>query len=196
METGLVEAKAWAEAEFAGAQLGDQRRTKRLIRVASSLAECPSGTLPSAFPEGCDLKAAYRFFGNEAVTYEEMTRPHFEHTAEACRAPGEYLLIEDTSELDFTGHPAMRGVGRIGNDGGLGLYLHTALAARVERWTETQDPEVILVGLFGQRVWARTDTVRCSQERKKDRLRRPRESQRWAAAIEASPGPPPGAQWG
>jgi len=195
MGTGLMEAEAWAEAEFAGAELGDRRRTKRLIRLAAGLAECPNGTLPSAFREWRDLKAAYRFLGNEAVTYEEVTKPHVEGTAEACRAPGEYLLIEDTTDLDFTGHPAMRGVGRIGNDGGLGLYLHSTLAARVERWTDAQTPEVTLVGLFGQRVWARADTVRCSQERKRDRLQRRRESERWAAAIDASPGPPPGARW-
>jgi len=195
MGTGCMEAKAWAETEFGRVKLGDERRRKRLIRVAASLAECPSGTLPSAFREAQDLKAAYRFFGNEAVTYGEVTKSHRERTAEACRVPGEYLLIEDTTELDFTGHPAVRGLGRIGNDGGLGLYLHSTLAARIERWTGDQEPEADLVGLFAQHVWARTRTRRCRQERKGDRLRRSRESQRWAAAVEASGGPPPGTKW-
>jgi hypothetical protein len=195
METGLMAAGAWAKAEFGAVELGDKRRTKRLVRVATGLAECPSGTLPSAFSEGSDLKGAYRLFGNEAVRYDEVMKPHLERTAAGCQAPGAYLLIEDTSSLDFTGHPAMQGLGRIGDDGGLGLHLHSTLAARIERWSDAQEPEVTLVGLFGQRVWARPETVRCSQESKRDRLKRPRESERWAAAVETSAGPPPGVQW-
>lgn len=195
METGLMTAGGWAEAEFGAVELGDKRRTKRLVHVAAGLAECPSGTLPSAFPAGGDLKGAYRLFGNEAVRYEEVIGPHLDRTAASCQAPGEYLLIEDTSSLDFTGHPAMRGLGRIGDDGGLGLHLHSTLAARIERWSDAQEPEVTLVGLFGQRVWARPETVRCSQESKRARLCRSRESERWAAAVEASPGPPPGVRW-
>ena len=195
METGLMEAKAWAQMEFGRVELADQRRTKRLVRVAARLAEYPSGTLPSAFAAPKELKAAYRFFGNESVTYAEMVAPHFGRTRETAGVGGEYLLIEDTTELDFTGHPATRGVGRIGNDGGLGLYVHTTLATRVERWNVGQEPEVTLVGLFGQDVWARTTPARRGRERKRDRLLRPRESDYWAASVAASGGPPPGARW-
>jgi len=39
-----------------------------------------------------------------------------------CRQAGEYLLIEDTTALDFTGHWATEDLGRIGDDGGQGLF--------------------------------------------------------------------------
>jgi hypothetical protein len=52
----------WAQMEFALVQLGDQRRTQRLVKLATRLAESPGGTLPQALPQWEELKAAYRFF--------------------------------------------------------------------------------------------------------------------------------------
>jgi len=37
--------------EFSDADLGDGRRSKRLVQVASALGQCPSGTLPQAFAD-------------------------------------------------------------------------------------------------------------------------------------------------
>jgi len=44
-------------------------------------------------------------------------------------------------------------------------------------------------------IWARRDATRCCQEKKADRLRRARESQRWAAVFEETGGPGPAARW-
>ena len=46
MET-LQNAEAWAVETFGGAELGDPRRTDRLVKVASALGENPSVSLPS-----------------------------------------------------------------------------------------------------------------------------------------------------
>ena len=62
----------WAQMEFSSAQLGDKRRTERLVTVAEGLARHPGGTLPQAFPEWAELKAAYRFFSQPEITYEEI----------------------------------------------------------------------------------------------------------------------------
>src|SRR5712691_10284714 len=101
MSTTLLTPAQWAESEFASARLGDRRRTARLVKIATHLAQSPSGTLPQAFPEWSELKAAYRFFNQPKVTFEQIQRPHWEHTRALCQEPGQYLLIEDTSELDY-----------------------------------------------------------------------------------------------
>ena len=62
----------WAQHEFAFASLGDQRRTKRLVNIATHLAASPGGTLPQAFPDWAELKAAYRFFGQRGVTFDRV----------------------------------------------------------------------------------------------------------------------------
>jgi hypothetical protein len=129
MCTTLDTPQQWAQLEFSNAELGDARRTRRLVEVAAALTQTPSGTLPQALPGWAELKAAYRLFSNSEVTYQAIITPHLERTRQSCTEPGEYLWVEDTTLLDYTSHRALRGVGRIGNDGGLGMLLHSAGAS-------------------------------------------------------------------
>jgi len=120
MITTVLAPAQWAQMEFALARLGDQRRTQRLVKIATRLAQSPGGTLPQAMPQWGELKAAYRFFSQPRNSYEPILRPHWERTQAACQEPGEYLLIEDTTLLDYSSHPATEDLGQIG-DGGRGL---------------------------------------------------------------------------
>ena len=192
----LLESQQWAQLEFSVADLGDGRRSKRLVQVASALAQCPSGTLPQAFPDWADLKGAYRLFSNKAVTYEKILTPHWQRTRQSCTEAGEYLLIEDTSDLDYSAHRACSGLGRIGNDYGRGLCLHTLLATKVHAWDLNHCPELQVLGVAGQKCWARTDSShRKKKERWRQRLKRPRESQRWAQGLSQMPARPAQASW-
>lgn len=196
MATTLAPASEWAAVEFGGALLGDRRRSPRLIQVAAQLARNPHGTLPGSFRRWKEAKAAYRLLEQPDVTYDGVIAPHRQRVRAACREGGEYLLVEDTTQLDFTSHLAAQDLGRIGDDGGQGLHLHSTLALRVERWNELQEPEVTVEGLFAQHWWARTEpTIGTKREKKCKRLTRPRESQRWGAVIEEVGPPPSGARW-
>jgi hypothetical protein len=114
------------------------------------LPPSPGGTRPQAFPDWAELKAAYRFFGQRGVSFERVLTPHLEHTRQACRQAGEYLLIEDTTLLEYSHHPATEDLGVIGDGCGRGFELHSALAVRIESWTLAQRPEGVVVGLFAQ----------------------------------------------
>src|SRR5262245_23733027 len=105
MSTTLLAPDQWAQKEFGFARLGDQRRNKRLVKIATQLAAKPGGTLPQAFSDWAELKAAYRFFGQSGVTFERIQLSHLERTRQDCSQPGEYLLIEDTTLLDYSHHP-------------------------------------------------------------------------------------------
>jgi hypothetical protein len=193
MTTTLVAPTQWAQNEFGFAQLGDQRRNKRLVNIAEHLALNPGGTLPRAFAHWAELKAAYRFFGQRGVSFERVLAPHLERTRQACGQPGEYLLIEDTTNLDYSQHPATQDLGVIGDGRGRGFELHSALAVRVESWTLEQRPEGTVVGLFDQQC--RTPRPAPEGETRGQRLKRPRKSQTWAAAFKSSGPPPGGCQW-
>jgi len=193
MSTTLLLPAQWAQTEFGFAQLGDQRRTQRLVRIAEKLAANPGGTLPQAMPDWAELKGAYRFFGQRHVSFEQIGRPHWERTLAACRQPGEYLIIEDSTELDYTLHAATEDLGPIGDGRGRGLRLHSALAVRVEAWTLEQRPEGIVVGLFRQHCCSPRRAP--AGETRKERLKRPRKSQRWAHALKEAGRPPEGSQW-
>ena len=155
MNTALAAPAQWVQQEFASVGLGDPRRTQRLVKLAARLAPSPGGTLPQALPQWSELKAAYRFLSQPQAGLSEVQTPHWERTRAGGREAGEYLLIEDTIELDCRTHLATQELGPIGNGRGRGLLLHTTLAVRVEAWTAEQPPEGVLVGLFGQQCWTR-----------------------------------------
>jgi len=195
MSTTLLTPAQWAQEEFALAELGDQRRTRRLMNIATRLAQNPGGTLPQAFPSWAELKAAYRFFDQPKVGWEAIAAPHWERTRASCRAPGEYLLIEDTTQLDYTGGVGREDLGVIGDGRGRGLMLHTTLAVGVEAWDLEQRPEGVVLGLFAQQCWNRRAAPERKTETRAQLLRRHRESERWAAVFEQTGGPPAGSQW-
>ena len=193
MSTLLLPPDQWAQSEFATATLGDKRRTKRLVKIGARLAANPSGTLPQAIPVWAELKAAYNFFDQRDVTYERVLAPHLERTRQSCRQPGTYLLIEDTTPLDYSAHPATTELGVIGDGQGRGFELHSALAVRVEAWTAESRPEGTVVGLFDQQC--RCPRPAPEGETRGERLRRPRKSQCWTAGLTAAGRPPAASTW-
>lgn len=194
MPTNLMAPAQWAQMEFALAELGDQRRTERLVKMATSLAQTPTGALPQAFPDWKDLKAAYRFLDHVEYGPEEIQQSHWQQTLAACQQPGEYLLIEDTTELDYSTHRRTGQLGFIGNGRGLGLLLHTTLAVRVEGWDLGQEPAGIALGLLRQSSWVRTQKGLRQQAWRK-RLERPREADRWARVLDQVGERPARCQW-
>jgi hypothetical protein len=196
MHSTLLKPQDWSQLEFAIADLGDARLTNRLVRIGSALARCPSGTLPQALPNWPDLKAAYRFLNNPKINHQKILESHYQRTCRGCAEPGEYLIIDDTSDLNYSSHKNCSGLGQIGNQYGRGLYMHTTLVLRVEAWDLEHNPEVTAEGLLGQRYWARHGgSRRKSKEPWRKRLERKRESERWAESLARLPVRPPGSTW-
>lgn len=189
----LQPAGQWAQEEFSFVSLGDARLNARLVKIAAKVADNPGGTLPQAIWDWAELKAAYRFFDNARVDFNKVMLPHVKRTRLACRAPGEYLIIEDSSDLDYSRHRRTEDLGVIGDGKGRGFELHTALAVRVEAWTLEQSPEGQVVGLFDQQC-------RCAHpapagESRGERLKRRRQSSWWAEALLKAGSPPPECHW-
>ena len=189
------EPEKWAEGQFGRCELGDARRTARAVKMAAAFAQGCQGTLPGSMAAWSDLKAAYRLLNTEEVTFERLLGPHREQTRQACRAGGEYVLIEDTTDLNLTRAQPIQGLGWTGNEEERGLLVHSTLAGQIERWTAEGEPVVKLLGLFEQQVWTRKHKARKKKETQAQRLSRGRESERWAACLGASGGPPEGTRW-
>lgn len=190
-----MDTKKWAEEQFGQVHLGDARRTKRAVQVAAALAGRPDDSLPAALPNWAELKAAYRLLHCPKVTHDMLILPHCQATRAALDQPGDYVLLEDTTELDFTAHRATTGLGQIGNQRGRGLLVHSTLVLRLEDWDETQRPRLSVVGLLGQETWTRKGPPHKGREKWRQRLARPRESQRWGRVLAQGTPPAPGAHW-
>jgi hypothetical protein len=53
---------ARAEGEFAGADLGDKRLNRRLMKLTERFADKPTASIPGACPDWNETQAVYRFF--------------------------------------------------------------------------------------------------------------------------------------
>ncbi len=173
----------WAQLNFADCDLGDKRRTDRLVQVAEEIASHPSASLPNQIEHWGDLKAAYRLFDREEVTFEAIARPHWELTKQLAK--GRTLIIGDTTELDFGGHRSIAGLGPTGNGSGQGFLLHNALMVDAES-------EEIL-GIAGQTIHYRKKKS-AGQKRlnASQRLKQKRESEVWGQVVDQVGKPPAG----
>lgn len=195
MDKSLSNAADWAVTHFGTADLGDQRRNQRLIRLAAALAHSPNGSMPRSLPNSAELKAAYRLFQSPHATFASIMSPHWDLTRQDCAGAGEYLIVEDTTQMDFTSHAYLEGMGRIGNDTTMGFHLHSTLALRIEGWEPEAGPDVTVVGLLGQQCWTRKDKPKRKRESQEQRLSRDRESQRWAKTFDDIGPLPATVQW-
>ena len=105
----VVDNDQWVSQNFSECQLGDKRRTNRLLKVAGNMLASPEKSIPQQNVEWADVKAAYRFFNNKNVTFEKVATPHWQRTRQTKR--GRYLLICDTTDIDHFFHKATTGLG-------------------------------------------------------------------------------------
>ncbi len=94
--------QSWVEAETTGCDLGDVRLNRRLGAMLEALGEHPGKSLPAAFQDWSNTKAAYRFFSNENVSEDKILEGHFAASSLRIRATdGPILILQDTTEFSF-----------------------------------------------------------------------------------------------
>src|SRR5215471_10887038 len=123
---GLEHVDKWAVENFGTAELGDLRRTDRLVKMATAIAENPSASLPESMRHWGDTLAAYRFLDNEAVTHEQIMLPHWMMTREEAMHHSRVLLLADTTQINLSSHESTKGLGPIGRgQSAQGFFVHT-----------------------------------------------------------------------
>jgi len=132
------------------------------------------------------LKGASRLLHAASVTPERLTAAHRAQTRAAAAQPGATLLVQDTTEVDYTARRAVADLGPIGDGRGRGSLLHSVLAVRTEA-------DAIL-GLAALRPFLRQPQADRGT-RAADRRQRPRESDIWGRTATAVGPPPPDATW-
>jgi transposase-like protein/transposase Tn5 family protein len=171
-----MEEAEWAINEFGAADLGDKRRTDRLVALASVLAQRPSASLPAACDDPAMLKGAYRLLENPAVDPAALLASHVQATLERVQGLPLVLAVQDSTELDYTHHPGTAGLGPIGNGWGQGLLVHTTLAVT---------PDRLPLGLLAQQDWTRDPGERGKKRRRKQLPIGEKESQKWLTSLRA-----------
>lgn len=167
---------SWAADELRYADLGDKRLTKRLVRLTEKIAEKPQASLPEAMGRWAETKAAYRFFASEEYTAAEIRQAHALRTVERVKEAGAVLVIQDTTELDFTTHRATQGLGVLSHPLRRGMKVHTALAVSLAG---------VPLGILHQKVWVRNEETIGKRHRRHHLPTAEKESQRWLESEQA-----------
>jgi hypothetical protein len=129
--------EAWAMEEFAGATLGDERLTKRLVKLATRFADKPTASIPGACADWSETQAVYRFFEQSSeqkrkLGWQDILAPHIERTEARMRQHPVVLCLQDTTELDFNGQETI-GLGPLSYEAQRGMYVHPTYAITPDR---------------------------------------------------------------
>ena len=118
--------------ELNGIDLNDKRLDKRAVTILETLAANPEASINAACHGWSETQAAYRFFDNEAVTPAALLQPHRAATITRVKQRPVALIVQDTTELDYGGHPP--GDARCLNAAHRrGLYAHCHLAVTPDK---------------------------------------------------------------
>jgi hypothetical protein len=178
-EAGAVAPVDWAEAEFGGARLGDERLSRRLCEIARDFYARPQAQIPQACQSRARTKAAYRFFGHPETTMDVLLEPHRQATTRRMAQERVVLCPQDTTSLNYSTHPATVDLGPIGSfrpDGLIGLKVHDTLAFSVEGTP---------LGVVDVQCWARDpERFGHSKHAHKDQPIEAKESVKWLKSFE------------
>lgn len=178
----VLTASEWAAQQFAQVDVGDQRRNRRVVEMAAKMAAHPEASLPQQMGDWNALRGAYGVLNNPRVTLEDLLAPTQQQTLAAAGQVALVLLVEDTTEVDYTAHPHTTGLGPIGDGKGRGLLLHSTLAV---------DPDGrAVLGLAHAQVVLRTP-----KPTKHPHGTRSAEARVWEVSAQRVGRPPPGVVW-
>lgn len=143
----------WVIEEMKDVDLQDKRLNERLAVILDLLSGHPTASIPAACGGYAEMMAAYRFFNNEKVSFENVLQPHIEATARRMAEHPVVILAQDTTEIDLT-RPERQVVGAGPLAGGVrrGAFLHPLMGFTpdgtplgivcAEAWTRDDEPPI------------------------------------------------------
>lgn len=128
-----IDTENWAQKEFGNAELGDNRLTKRLVKLARAQSEKPGESWADIVNGNwSDTMGYYRFVeypDSDAVNMDTILEPHRERTIRRMKACDTVLCIQDSTDLDYSQNRNCEGLGVIGKNQtrteSRGLRLHS-----------------------------------------------------------------------
>jgi len=166
--------EAWAEEMFSACELGDKRRTNRLIEMASRLCR----TVGESMSHCCHgdesaLEGAYRFIRNDMISPSSIAEGIFKSTEKRIPSNKTLLAIQDSTTLGFQ-HSVKEELGDLGgpaDSNTKGFHVHSVLLLDAE-----SDKTI---GLIDQMRWQRKQESRGSRHERKGRSYEAKESFKW-----------------
>lgn len=169
---------AWSEQIFGGCDLGDSRRTRRLVDVGARLARQMGDSMARCCEgESAALLGSYRLMRNEGVLPEAIREGALGRSADRAASCADVLLaIEDTTSVSYA-HAGAAGLGPTGSRKEAkhrGYLVHSVLLL------ESSSQRTL--GLIEQRHWSRDAATYGKKHARKKRAYEDKESFKWEQA--------------
>jgi hypothetical protein len=156
--------------ELATLDLGDRRLNRRAVEVLIRLAQSPSSSPNAALQGWAEILGAYRLFDHPHCTEQALLQAHRTAVLERVRQQSRVLVIQDTTELDYTRHTQLEGRGPLAAKDRQGFFLHT-------QWVVTD--RRLPLGAWHADIYAREPEVTGEAHRRKRLPIEKKESYRW-----------------
>ena len=174
------EALAWAEAVFGDCELGDPRRTRRLVKMSAQLsAHAGEAPVSACRGDSAACEGAYRLLRNSKVAASAIAEGGFRATARsAASSTGALLALEDSTSLSYA-HAVVDELGDLGGPASSnkrGFIVHSVLIVEAESGRT--------VGLIEQERWCREVAQRGQRHQRAERAYGDKESYKWQRASE------------
>jgi len=164
----------WVRQELEKTQLRDARRTNRFMKIVSNLIDKPISSVPQASGTWAETKATYDFWDSPYIKPAQLRRGHVDATLSRIKNHQIILAIQDTTELNYTTHKAVKGVGYLDSKYAQELKVHSTLAATTQG---------LPLGIIDQYVWARDLKSLGKADQRYQNLTEEKESQRWLDSL-------------
>lgn len=162
----------WIDEEFVAVRLGDERLNERVRRLLKRKWQYPQRSFSASARGRAEIEAASRFFNNAKAAPDKILAPHRAAIVERIRQGGHrrVLLVQDTTECDYTTHQKLAGSGPLSSTNRRGFFAHNLLVVT---------PERIPLGLWHTFIFARDDAEHGKSAECKQRPIEQKESFRW-----------------
>lgn len=92
----------WLSKELVHSKFKDQRLDSRFRQIICKIHKNYGKSIPEAFNDWGEVKAAYRFLSNDRIDESEILQNHFVNTQKRIiSSSGPILLLHDTSEFSY-----------------------------------------------------------------------------------------------
>jgi Transposase DNA-binding/Transposase Tn5 dimerisation domain len=159
----------WIDDELFDLNLGDRRLDERAKALLERFMANPQASINAACHGWSETLAAYRFFDNDKVREDKILEPHRQATIRRMAQYPVTLVVQDTTELDFTGIE-IQGDGPLSYEHRTGFLDHSLVAFT---------PEGLCLGVLDAQIWARSDEPQLPWKQRKHDPIETKESFRW-----------------
>lgn len=120
----------WSTETFRDAELGDERRVRRLVSMGARALEKPDGRISTVFSDRREREGAYDFVENRAFSADTIAMALARSTARAASRESVVLLPMDGSSIKLWDGTGQKDFGRIGThtNGATGIKVMTGMA--------------------------------------------------------------------